>query len=223
MAGILGFYTSKGLVKIVNIRKVARKISPDTAARLKVLFPGMPLDSVTIIYNAWLPAHIFNKAIEGMTFHNTIYVTRYHIQHNYAGFILLIHELVHIKQIRESGEIAFACNYGMQLLSYGGYSSKMPLENEAYAFVAHIPFDPLYYRIRHLQHQVSSADPDWEMTAMAHFLDQGIYLGLQSSNDFNIKSYIDKIRDFPDTIHPVDYPAALLHCIKHASNERKKD
>jgi hypothetical protein len=143
--GILGFYTSKALACIVNLRKKAHKISPETAERLKLLFPEMPLGKIRIICNAWLPAHLFNRSIEGMTFHNRIYVTHPEIEHNYAGFMLLLHELVHVRQIGESGEFIFACKYGEQFLINGGYSEKMPFENEAYEFV-----DKNRYRITEL-------------------------------------------------------------------------
>jgi hypothetical protein len=133
--GILGFYTSKALAYVVNLRKKAHKISPETAKRLNIFFPGMPFSKIRIICHAWLPAHLFNRSIEGMTFQNRIYVTHHEIEHNYAGFMLLLHELVHVRQIRESGEFIFACKYGEQFFSHGGYSEKMPFENEAYEFV----------------------------------------------------------------------------------------
>jgi hypothetical protein len=133
--GILGFYAGKMLALLVNIRKTARTISPQTAKKLNSLFPGMSFSGIRIVSDAWLPAHIFNRSIEGMTFHNRIYVTHRDVLQNHTGFLLLVHELVHIKQIRESGEFLFACRYGKQFLAHGGYSERMPFEHEAYEFV----------------------------------------------------------------------------------------
>jgi len=133
--GILGFYASKALARVVNISKKRQGISPETAARLNFIFPGMSFSSILIVCRAWLPAHLFNRSIEGMTFRNRIYVTHPDVQHSHAGFLLLVHELVHVKQIRESGEFFFACRYGEQFVKNGGYSATMPLEHEAYDFV----------------------------------------------------------------------------------------
>jgi hypothetical protein len=133
--GIAGFYAGKVLARIVNLRKTAHGISPETAKKLNILFPGMEFSNILIIDNAWLPAHLFDRSIEGMTFHNRIYVTHREVQYTQAGFMLLVHELVHVKQTRESGEFIFACKYGRQFIIYGGYSRKMPYEYEAYEFV----------------------------------------------------------------------------------------
>jgi hypothetical protein len=138
MAGILVFYTCKILARIMNLRKPSYRISPDTAKSLKYLFAGMQLDDVTVVYNAWLPAHIFNKSIEGMTFRNMIYITHGHTPQHYASLMLLIHELVHIRQILDLGEAVFACQYGAQFLRNRGYGAGMQLENEAYTFVEKI-------------------------------------------------------------------------------------
>lgn len=134
-AGFLVYYASKALARIVNLRKKSHGISPETAKRLNVLFPGMPFRNIRIVCRAWLPAHLFNRSIEGMTFRNRIYVTHREVQNSHKGFLLLVHELVHVKQIRESGEFLFACRYGEQFVTNGGYSAAMPLEHEAYDFV----------------------------------------------------------------------------------------
>jgi len=134
-AGFLVYFASKALARIVNLRKKKHGISPEMATRLDILFPGMRFSNIRIVCNAWLPAHIFNRSIEGMTYHNRIYVTHRDVLHNQTGFMLLVHELVHVKQIRESGEFYFACRYGGQFVTNGGYSAAMPLEHEAYDFV----------------------------------------------------------------------------------------
>lgn len=135
VAGFFVYYASKGLARIVNLRKKNHGIPPETAKRLNVLFPGMSTGNILIVYNAWLPAHLFNRSIEGMTYHNRIYLTHRDVSQSHAGFLLLVHELVHVKQIRESGEFIFACKYGAQFLTNGGYSAALPLEHEAYDFV----------------------------------------------------------------------------------------
>jgi len=135
VAGILVFYASKLLARIVNSGLKSQKIPPDAEKSLRIVFPGMQFDSIKIVYNAWLPAHIFNKTIEGMTFRNRIYIAHGHIRHHRAGLMLLIHEMVHIRQILDMGEAVFACKYGAQFLRNGGYGAGMPLEKEAYEFV----------------------------------------------------------------------------------------
>jgi len=135
VAGILVFYASKVLAWIVNSGLQFQKITPDTEKRLRIVFPGMQFDKIRIVFNAWLPAHIFNKTIEGMTFRNRIYIAHSHVRHNHASLMLLIHELVHIRQILDMGEAVFACKYGAQFLRNGGYGAGMPLEKEAYEFV----------------------------------------------------------------------------------------
>jgi hypothetical protein len=134
-AGLLVYYACKLLANIVNLRKPSFKISTDTKNKLKDLFTGMPLDNITIVYSAWLPAHIFNPSIEGMTFRNKIFIAHSFPFQHISSLLLLVHELVHIRQIRKLGEVVFACQYGAQFLRNRGYGIGMPLEKEAFEFV----------------------------------------------------------------------------------------
>ncbi|MBN1413925.1 MAG: hypothetical protein JW973_02390 [Bacteroidales bacterium] len=138
MAGIPVFYASKALAWIVNHGKPVFTIAPDVEKRLKELFPGMSFDAIKIVYNARLPAHIFRRSIEGMTFRNIIYIAHNCFRRDAESFLLLVHEMVHIRQIREMGELSFVCKYGAQFLMNGGYGAGMPLENEAFQFVSKV-------------------------------------------------------------------------------------
>lgn len=137
-AGFLVFYACKILALIMNFGKPSYRISAEALQKLKNLFAGIQLDNVTVIPHAWLPAHIFNRSIEGMTFHNRIYIVPDCKPENNSVLLLLIHELVHVRQIRELGEPVFACRYGVQFLKNRGYGEGMPLEKEAYGLVKRV-------------------------------------------------------------------------------------
>ncbi|MBN2273975.1 MAG: DUF4157 domain-containing protein [Bacteroidales bacterium] len=145
VAGFLVYYACKASARIVNFRKPSHRISPETSTLLKTLFAGMTLDNVIVISNAWLPAHIFNRSIEGMTFRNRIYIAHRYRPEYHHNLMLLIHEIVHVRQIRNQGETVFACKYGVQFLHNRGYGAGMPLEKEAYEFVE---------RLRHKRHEL---------------------------------------------------------------------
>ena len=70
-----------------------------------------------------------------MTFGYTIFFKGSNIQKSRGGLKLLMHELVHVDQVRrKGGEVAFACDYGKGYLKGGSYR-KNPMEVEAYDFV----------------------------------------------------------------------------------------
>jgi len=82
-----------------------------------------------------------------MTFGNTIYFRDELDEHNPQNLVKLIHELVHVDQVRRhGGESGFACAYGRGYIEGGGtlptYIAdatpyhRNPLEAEAYTFDA---------------------------------------------------------------------------------------
>jgi hypothetical protein len=72
-----------------------------------------------------------------MTFGYTIFFKASDYQKSWARLEYLLHELVHVDQVRRRGdsESSFACDYGKGYLAAGSYRNN-PLEVEAYDFVA---------------------------------------------------------------------------------------
>lgn len=101
-------------------------------------FPALDLAAVRVCRNASLPPNWFalRRDVAGMAFGNTIFMQMDDYTRSARGLRLLMHELVHVDQVRRAGgERAFACAYGRGYLQGGGYRGN-PLEEEAYAFVA---------------------------------------------------------------------------------------
>lgn len=137
VGGQLVYQQAKDAARIRNINRRARALTPETICRLQGLFPRLNLSRVRFYINASLPPNWFTSAnnVDGMTFGYRIYFKRSRIQRSESGLRLLIHELVHVDQIRRRGgsELQFACDYGMGFLSSGNYRQN-PLEVEAYNF-----------------------------------------------------------------------------------------
>lgn len=100
-------------------------------------FPALDLAAVRVCRNASLPPNWFVRSgVAGMAFGNAIFLALDDYTRSARGLRLLMHELVHVDQVRRlGGERAFACAYGRGYLAGGGYRGN-PLEEEAYAFVA---------------------------------------------------------------------------------------
>jgi len=223
-SGVSVYYITKRAAEILNVKKKQLKIYPDTSKRLSMLFPDMNLSNIRIIKDATLPANIFNSEIKGMTFENRIYLAVSEAQYNYSNFLLLIHEMIHIKQIRNFGETDFAGEYGKEFLDAGGYGEKMKLEAEAYGYVSKLiccAFDPQFYYMAHLKDCLSQDDPIWDMRAFAHFLDDGIIAGLQSHQDFCAKKYLEKYPDLINAFGADNYPAAFRHWLEYGIDEKR--
>jgi hypothetical protein len=142
--GVLIYNTAKASTALINLNKKQTLISPDTVKRLKIYFPLMDLGSVRIIENAVLPANWFQgpDTVEAMTFGRNIYSIKSKLQDDIDGIKILVHELVHVQQILDLGETGFAARYGEEFMGYGYFN--MPLEREAYDFVANISFESCF-------------------------------------------------------------------------------
>ena len=135
--GIAIYNAAKMAAAAANMRRRDRKLCDETISRLQPLFLKLNLKRVTFKINASLPANWFKSAdtIAAMTFGYRIYFKKADIEKTERGLSLLIHELVHVDQVRRRGnsETAFAGDYGAGFLEAGSYR-KNPLEVEAYDF-----------------------------------------------------------------------------------------
>jgi len=140
-AGIVVYYTAKASARIVNCHKKRVQIEPTIKNKIVSIFPTIDINKVRIIKNATLPANWFErpKRTDGMTFGRNIYIKDKSLQFDQGGIRLLLHELIHVKQISEFGECKFAARYGKEFVKFGYYN--MPLEKEAYDFASKIRFE----------------------------------------------------------------------------------
>lgn len=136
--GILIYNAAKAAARMANMGQRIRKLKPQTVCRLKHLFPQLDMGRVRFVIKASLPRNWFASPdkVSAMTFGYKIYFKGSNIQKTDAGLKLLIHELVHVDQVRRRGndETKFACDYGKGYLSAGNYRDN-PLEDEAFVFV----------------------------------------------------------------------------------------
>jgi len=127
------YYAAKALAMAANISRRNRKLFASTRRKLKPLFPDLNLKRVRLNINASLPANWFRDGDDAMTFGFKIIFKGSNIQNRRAtneSMALLVHELVHVDQMREMGEWNFACEYGRGFLDTLDYE-KIPLEVEA--------------------------------------------------------------------------------------------
>ena len=135
--------------RIVNVLRPRRPLSVTTIARLDPWFPEVDLGAVRVCTRCRLPPNRFRESghIYAMTFGSTIYWRDELDERDPNDLVRLMHELVHVDQVRRhGGESAFACAYGEGYLSGGGQVPahidrptayhRNPLEAEAYAFEA---------------------------------------------------------------------------------------
>ncbi len=134
--GLLAYYAGKLAMRALNAGKPRRPPSPESARRLRWVFPGLDLAGVTIVEDARLVARWVERPprTAGMAFGRVVYLARPWSQRTPEGLLLLAHELGHVQQILALGEAAFARRYGEEWLSHG--YERMPLEREAEAFRA---------------------------------------------------------------------------------------
>jgi hypothetical protein len=138
---------TKRSAQIVNVARRSRPLQQATVARLRPLFPGLDLGEVRVRTRCRLPANRFHPSgsIYAMTFGSTIYWRDELDERHPDQLVRLIHELVHVDQVRRlGGESAFACEYGRGYISGGGHPPgyidepstyhRNPLESEAYTF-----------------------------------------------------------------------------------------
>lgn len=143
------FTETKRSAQIVNIARPRRALQPSTITRLKPLFPDLDLDNIRVRTRCRLPSNRFRQtgSIYAMTFGYTIYWRDDLDESNPADLVHLIHEVVHVDQVRRlGGESPFACAYGRGYIDGGGMLPayiddptayhRNPLEAEAYTFDA---------------------------------------------------------------------------------------
>lgn len=140
---------TKRSAQVANLRRSARPLEPATVRRLGPLFPGLDLTGVRVRTRCRLPANRFHPtgSIYAMTFGSTIYWRDELDERRPDDIVKLIHELVHVDQVRRFGdERRFACAYGQGYVKGGGdlpgylatprQYHRNPLEAEAYTFEA---------------------------------------------------------------------------------------
>jgi uncharacterized protein DUF4157 len=140
---------TKRSAQIVNVVRPRRPLHAGTIARLQPLFPDLDIANVRVRTHCRLPSNRFRDtgSIYAMTFGYTIYWRDELDETQPDDLVRLIHELVHVDQVRRhGGESEFACQYGRGYLEGGGelpaYIAdatayhRNPLEAEAYTFDA---------------------------------------------------------------------------------------
>jgi len=147
MLGQSIFTEARRSAQIVNITRRSRPLHPTTVARLGPLFVDLDIENVKLRTRCRLPSNRFRQTgtIYAMTFGYTIYWRDELDESKPDDLVKLIHELVHVDQVRRNGsESAFACEYGRGYIEGGGnvpaYIDNVtayhrnPLEAEAYNF-----------------------------------------------------------------------------------------
>ena len=143
------FAETKRSAQIVNIIRPRRSLQASTIARLKPLFADLDLSKIQVRTRCRLPSNQFRQtgSIYAMTFGYTIYWRDDLDETNPDDLVKLIHEIVHVDQVRRRGdESSFACDYGRGYIEGGGTLPsyideptayhRNPLEAEAYTFEA---------------------------------------------------------------------------------------
>ena len=143
--GIAIYNAAKALAWSRNVNRKKRKLWPKTICRLGELFPYLDLSKIRFSIDCSLPPNWFTSAnnVYGMTFGYRIYFKGSGYQKSEPGLQKLMHELVHVDQVRSRGdsERKFACAYGEGYLQAGNYYDN-PLEIEAREFVSNHPVPP---------------------------------------------------------------------------------
>jgi hypothetical protein len=211
--GLLIYNVAKATALATNMMKHHLPVYPDTKARLERLFPQVDLDRVRIVKDANLPGHWWKDDTEAMTLGWTIYARASDLEYTYEGLRTLIHELVHVRQMRGLGEEEFACRYGEQLLEFG--YENMPLEVEAYAYNWYLPFDlDDYLEFNPDVAASTGGDPAGTFT---HWLDCGIAEGRRSARNFCVATYLAQNADLRDA--GFDNFAAVNHWVESGHAE----
>lgn len=134
---------------LVNLHRRPRALLPATVTRLQPWFPELDLATVRVRTACRLPPNRFRPDgdVYAMTFGSTIHWRGELDESAPTHLVRLLHELVHVDQVRRlGGEGAFACAYGEGYLAGGGNLPahlrhptayhRNPLEAEAYRFDA---------------------------------------------------------------------------------------
>ena len=145
--GKVVYRETKRSAQIANGLRPRQELQPATKAMLGTLFPGLDVDRIRVRTQCRLPSNKFSQSgrIYAMTFGYTIY-WRDDLDENDANdLVKLIHETMHVDQVRRfGGEDGFACEYGKGYVTGGGdvpshikrptAYHRNPLEAEAYEF-----------------------------------------------------------------------------------------
>jgi len=143
------FTETKRSAQIVNFTRSRRSLQSSTIARLGPLFPDLDLAKIVVRTRCRLPSNQFQQtgSIYAMTFGYSIFWRDDLDEQDPDDLVKLIHEIVHVDQVRRHGsESAFACEYGQGYIEGGGHLPnyiteptayhRNPLEAEAYTFEA---------------------------------------------------------------------------------------
>ncbi len=149
MLGQSVYTEAKRSAQIVNIMRRSRSLQDTTIRRLRELLPDLDIEHVRVRTRCRLPSNHFRPTgnIYAMTFGYTIYWRDELDESKPDDLVKLVHELVHVDQVRRNGsESAFACEYGRGYIDGGGTLPayigdvtayhRNPLEAEAYNFEA---------------------------------------------------------------------------------------
>jgi hypothetical protein len=133
----------------VNVHRRPRPLAEATVGRLAPWFPELDLSTVRVRTTCRLPPNRFDLSgnIYAMTFGSTIYWRDELDEADPRDLVRLVHELVHVDQVRRhGGESGFACAYGRGYVEGDGdlpshvpsptRYHRNPLEAEAYRFEA---------------------------------------------------------------------------------------
>jgi hypothetical protein len=140
---------AKRAAQVANVLRPRRPLRADTEAMLRALFPQLDVSRIRVRTHCRLPPNRFRTSgtIYAMTFGYTIYYRDSLNESDPGDLVNLIHEVVHVDQVRRyGGERGFACEYGKGYLEGGGdlpahirhptAYHRNPLEAEAYTFEA---------------------------------------------------------------------------------------
>ena len=133
------YYAAKGVCYMSNVTHKQIELWPDTIKIMHFFLPQLNLHRVRFRNNCSLPGNWFTSAsnVDAMTFGYNIFFKGKDNQQSWAKLELMLHELVHVDQVRRRGdsESNFACDYGKGYLAAGNYRNNL-MEVEAYNFVA---------------------------------------------------------------------------------------
>lgn len=147
--GQIVYRETKRSAQVANVLRPRRGLRPETKAMLQRLFPDLDVDRIRVRTRCRLPSNKFSQTgrIYGMTFGYTIYWRGPLDEDKPSDLVKLIHETMHVDQVRRfGGEGVFACEYGKGYVEGGGTVPghigrvtayhRNPLEAEAYNFDA---------------------------------------------------------------------------------------
>ncbi|MHA2279189.1 MAG: hypothetical protein ACXAC2_25700, partial [Candidatus Kariarchaeaceae archaeon] len=146
LAGKVAYSFAKNANILENLGKHITPLPTSFKDRLPRVFGSTKFEEVMIVENAILIANFFGGSKKGMTFGNVfwygmpclavIFLVGSFDQNKFTDRRLLVHELVHVKQLRRFGysDSNFACAYGIGYYEGGFSYENNPLEVEAYSF-----------------------------------------------------------------------------------------